>query len=145
MITKSRQKVTLIPRCLGHWIQCLHIDLLHHFDVVSGIDNLSSRRLQMRVQIPRTVNAGAYNSAKAILTDAGSKTAEKSHNKHGEKSSPIGHAQDLLAEARDEFRKQDVGETKVKSGMSEDHHKAILSAAEKMGLYTEGQNGVKCW
>jgi hypothetical protein len=76
-----------------------------------------------------------YNWAKNTLAKAGSKSAEKSHVKHtGGKGSPESHGQDLLREARDEFRKLDANEDNLKAGMTEAHHKAITDAAKKMGI-----------
>ena len=78
-----------------------------------------------------------YNGAKSTLVKAGSKSAEKSHDKHTQgKGSPEEHGKQLLRESRDEFRESDKGlpEEHKKSGMSHDHHAAIHKAAGEMRI-----------
>jgi len=76
-----------------------------------------------------------YNRARRILAQAGSDSAAKSHVKHtGGKGSPDGHGQDLLAEARDEFRGRDSGQPNLQSGMTHVHYTAIHQAAGAMGI-----------
>jgi hypothetical protein len=76
-----------------------------------------------------------YNQARDILIAAGSKTAEKSHPKHtGGKGSPVAHGQDLLREARDEFRQKDQGQPNLDSGMTRAHYDAIHAAARQMNI-----------
>lgn len=76
-----------------------------------------------------------YNTARSILASAGSDTAAKSHQKHtGGSGSPDGHGQQLLREARDEFRDQDVGGKNLRGGMTEAHYDAIHKAATTMGI-----------
>jgi hypothetical protein len=77
----------------------------------------------------------AYNRARAILIDAGSKTAEKSHPKHTQgKGSPLFHGQNLLQEARDEFRLSDAGGGNLRSGMTPVHYNAVHDAAREMRI-----------
>jgi hypothetical protein len=68
-----------------------------------------------------------YNTARAILVQAGSRSAGVSHIKHtGGKGSPESHGKDLLREAYNEFNA---------SGTITDNQKtAILRAAKKMDL-----------
>lgn len=81
------------------------------------------------------IKDSAYNKARDILIHAGSCSASKSHVKHTNGSnSPDDHGKDLLREARDEFRNMDKGKKDLKSEMTQDHHKAIKSAADAMGL-----------
>ena len=76
-----------------------------------------------------------YNSARAILINAGSQTANASHPKHTQGAgSPEGHGQDLLREARDEFRGVDAQKPNLVSGMIQEHHTAIHNAAKKMSI-----------
>ena len=82
-----------------------------------------------------TISDGDYNAARDLLVKAGSKSAEKSHRKHGNKNgSPMDHGKKLLQEARDEFRKLDYGQLALVSQMTNRHHKAIHDAARKMGV-----------
>jgi hypothetical protein len=84
---------------------------------------------------PMAISDDDYNWARATLARAGSKSAEKSHDKHTKgKGSPDSHGQDLLREARDEFRTTDTNENNLKAGMTAAHHKAITDAAKKMGI-----------
>lgn len=77
----------------------------------------------------------AYNQARAILINAGSHTANASHPKHtGGAGSPDSHGQDLLREARDEFRNNDQGQPNLRSGMTQAHYDAIHDAANEMGI-----------
>lgn len=76
-----------------------------------------------------------YNRARAILVQAGSKTAGKSHDKHTQgKGSPDSHGQDLLRGARDEFRGTDAGQPGLQAGMTTAHYNAIHNAAQQMGI-----------
>lgn len=82
------------------------------------------------------VKTGDYNEARKMLKDEGSKSAEKSHQKHGKKSFPAAHGQQLLREARDEFRKlaKDEDPKKLRSGMLKKHYDVVHNAAKKMGI-----------
>lgn len=76
-----------------------------------------------------------YNKARKTLIDAGSKSAEKSHEKHTQKNdSPIEHGVSLLQEARDEFRKIDSGKSNLISGMTSEHYDAVHKAARQMNI-----------
>ena len=76
-----------------------------------------------------------YNRARSILVDAGSATAAASHTKHTQgRGSPVGHGQQLLREARDEFRRSDRGYEDLRSSMTADHYAAVHSAARRMGI-----------
>lgn len=76
-----------------------------------------------------------YNRARAILVQAGSNTAGKSHDKHTQgKGSPDSHGQDLLREARDEFRGTDAGQPGLQAGMAVAHYNAVHNAAQQMGI-----------
>jgi hypothetical protein len=82
-----------------------------------------------------TISDSDYNAARSLLVTAGSDTARNSHVKHGTKGgSPMDHGKKLLQEARDEFRRQALGQKALKSGMIERHYKAIHDAARKMGV-----------
>ncbi len=82
-----------------------------------------------------TINDKDYNEARKILKKAGSKTADKAHDKHtkgiGSKEK-FGYA--LLDEAREEFRKMDKGQDKLVNGMTKAHDAAHKKAKKKMGL-----------
>ncbi len=82
------------------------------------------------------IKSGDYNDARKLLKDQGSKSADKSHQKHGKKTFPAAHGQQLLREARDEFRKmaKDEDPKKLRAGMLKKHHDAIHTAAKKMGI-----------
>lgn len=76
-----------------------------------------------------------YNTAKAILTQAGSNSAAASHNKHTQgKGSPLAHGRSLLAEARDEFRRLDAGQGNLQSDMTVAHYNAVHAAARQMNV-----------
>jgi hypothetical protein len=76
-----------------------------------------------------------YNTARTILINAGSQTANASHPKHtGGAGSPDGHGKSLLREARDEFRINDVGQANLQSEMTIAHYQAIHRAANQMGI-----------
>ena len=77
---------------------------------------------------------GKYNTAKAALTKAGSKSAAKSHTQHGAKECPDEYGKQMLREARDEFRKADKGQAELKSEMTQAHYDAIHTAAKTMGI-----------
>ena len=82
-----------------------------------------------------SISDGDYNAARDILAVAGSNSARKSHTKHtGGNGSPVGHGQDLLREARDEFRETDAGQAYLRAGMTQDHYAAIHKAARRMGI-----------
>ncbi|MEE1785909.1 hypothetical protein PUR71_23845 [Streptomyces sp. SP17BM10] len=85
---------------------------------------------------PSTVKAAAYNQARSILANAGSKTAAKSHPVHGKPDVPVSYGTSLLASARDEFRAADknLPPKDKKSDMSIAHYNAIHSAAKTMGI-----------
>lgn len=81
-----------------------------------------------------SISDDQYNRARAILIEAGSRTASSSHAKHTQgRGSPVGHGQQLLREARDEFREADR-QSGSHSGMTEAHYKAIHRAAQEMGI-----------
>ncbi len=66
-----------------------------------------------------------YNQAKAILVQAGSKSASKSHDKHtNKKGSPDKHGEDLLKEAQDEWG----------ANITPAQTQALAKARKKMGL-----------
>jgi hypothetical protein len=77
-----------------------------------------------------------YNRARGILVAAGSRTAAASHEKHTQGTgSPDGHGQQLLREARDEFRRVDANTAPdLNSGMTLAHYNAVHSAAATMGI-----------
>ena len=76
-----------------------------------------------------------YNAARNTLVLAGSATAGASHPKHTQGAgSPDSHGQDLLREARDEFRGMDAGQANLSSGMTLAHYNAIHNAAQRMGI-----------
>lgn len=78
-----------------------------------------------------------YNTAKAILTRAGSKSAAKTHSSHtGGKDRPDGHGQDLVDECTKEFQKMDKGGADLvkKVNMTQAHFDAINEAKRKLGL-----------
>ena len=82
-----------------------------------------------------SISDNDYNRARAILVQAGSASADKSHDKHTQgKGSPDSHGQDLLREARDEFRGTDAGQAGLQSGMTQGHYNAVHQAADKMGI-----------
>ena len=82
-----------------------------------------------------SISDGDYNRALEILVGAGSRTADVSHVKHTQgKGSPDGHGVALLAQARDDFRLMDNGQTPLEAGMTIAHHDAIKAAAKKMGI-----------
>lgn len=87
---------------------------------------------------PKTIKPAAYNQARSILADAGSKTAAKSHVIHGKDDVPVGYGTSLLAAARDEFRAGDknLPAKEKKADMSIAHYNAIHSAAKTMGIDT---------
>ena len=81
------------------------------------------------------ISDNSYNAARNILAQAGSHTAGASHPKHTQgKGSPDSHGQELLREARDEFRTADAKQPNLKSGMTEAHYNSIHKAAEEMGI-----------
>ncbi|WP_175411559.1 hypothetical protein [Streptomyces sp. TRM64462] len=84
----------------------------------------------------RTVRARDYNQARSILANAGSQSARKSHPVHDKPDVPVAQGQDLLREARDEFREMDAGlpDKQKKSRMSQEHYKAVHDAADTMGI-----------
>ncbi|MGH7122530.1 MAG: hypothetical protein ACREFP_26665 [Acetobacteraceae bacterium] len=76
-----------------------------------------------------------YNRARAILVQAGSKTASKSHDKHTQgKGSKDSDGQGLLREARDEFRGTDTGQPGLQAGMTAAHYGAVHGAAQQMSI-----------
>jgi hypothetical protein len=76
-----------------------------------------------------------YNKARNILVQAGSASASTSHPKHTQgNDSPDSHGQDLLREARDEFRGTDARQQNLQSGMTAAHYTAIHSAAQQMDI-----------
>ena len=76
-----------------------------------------------------------YNTARAILVAAGSRTAAKSHDKHTNGAgSPDSHGKDLLREARDDFRITDAGQANLQSRMTAAHYAAVHNAATQMGI-----------
>ncbi len=76
-----------------------------------------------------------YNTARSILVQAGSHSADASHVKHTRGAgSPDGHGQELLREARDEFRQTDANLPGLRSRMTQAHYDAIHNAAETMGI-----------
>ena len=82
-----------------------------------------------------SISDNDYNRARAILAQAGSNTASKSHDKHTQGAgSPDSHGQDLLREARDEFRGTDAGQGGLQSGMTQGHYNAVHQAAQRMGI-----------
>jgi hypothetical protein len=82
-----------------------------------------------------TIKQQDCNKAKATLVKAGSKTAEKSHQKHNAKEGiPDDHGVQLLQEARDEFRKADKTQPGLKAGMTVEHWTAVTAAAKAMGI-----------
>ncbi|MEV5240720.1 hypothetical protein AB0K89_16705 [Streptomyces cinnamoneus] len=85
---------------------------------------------------PNTIKPAAYNQARSILANAGSKTAAKSHPIHGKDDVPVSYGTSLLAAARDEFRQADrkLPAKDKKSDMSIPHYNAIHSAAKTMGI-----------
>jgi hypothetical protein len=81
------------------------------------------------------ISDNSYNAARSTLALAGSQTAAKSHPKHNTSGgSPDSQGQELLREARDEFRKDDAKHPNLKSGMTQAHYDAIHKAAEEMGI-----------
>lgn len=81
------------------------------------------------------IKDNAYNSAREILINAGSKSAEKSHVKHTNgKDSPDAHGHSLLNEALLEFRAADASSQNLIDGLTIDHKAALDKAAKKMGL-----------
>jgi hypothetical protein len=81
------------------------------------------------------ISDGAYNGARKVLVDAGSRTASKSHDKHTQgKGSPDDHGKKLLSEARDDFRSTDMRLPNQRSGMTMAHYDAIHKAAQLMGI-----------
>lgn len=81
-----------------------------------------------------TIKADDYNRARAILVQAGSNSASKSHPKHGVDTCPADHGVQLLREARDEFRGTDARQPNLQSGMTQAHYNAIHAAAAAMGI-----------
>ena len=76
-----------------------------------------------------------YNKARMILIDAGSQTAKASHPAHTRGAgSPAGHGQGLLREARNEFRRADVGQANLRSGLTPAHYNTIHNAANQMNI-----------
>jgi hypothetical protein len=115
-------------------------DIKVDIKVVGGLKVVARTRLNTKDYNERSCKMLAdhkYNAAKKTLVKAGSKSAEKSHDKHTQgKGSPQGHGEDLLRGSRDEFRESDkeLPEEQKKSGMSHDHHAAIHKAAGEMGI-----------
>ena len=58
--------------------------------------------LQLAAPLQFVIKPDVYNTQRAALAAAGSKTAEKSHPKHNTDAVPDGHAQSLVDEASDE-------------------------------------------
>ena len=82
-----------------------------------------------------SISDADYNRARAILVQAGSATASKSHDKHTQGSgSKDSDGQGLLREARDEFRGADAGQPGLQSGMTQAHYDAVHQAADRMGI-----------
>jgi hypothetical protein len=74
-----------------------------------------------------TISTHQYNTARNRLIAAGSKTAEKSHPKHGGDRFPDDHGIGLLREARDEFN--DLAEP-----MRSQKRAVVVVAAGDMGI-----------
>jgi hypothetical protein len=70
----------------------------------------------------------------AVLKGAGSKAAEKTHNKHNVDQVPDDHGKALLREVRDECRAQDRGKPGLKSDMLPAHYDAVHKAARETGI-----------
>jgi hypothetical protein len=76
-----------------------------------------------------------YNTARAMLARAGGLRAAQSHDRHtGGAGSPDAYGQQLLQEARDDFRGTDGGGAGLRSGMNAPHYAAVHRAANVMGL-----------
>ena len=82
-----------------------------------------------------SISDNDYNRARAILVQAGSKTASKSHDKHTQGAgSNDSDGQSLLREARDEFRGTDGAQPNLQAGMTQGHYDAVHQAAGRMGI-----------
>jgi hypothetical protein len=76
-----------------------------------------------------------YNTARTILINVGSQTANASRSKHTEDAgSPESYGMKLLHEARDEFKINDVRQANLQSEMTIAHFQAIHRAANQMGI-----------
>ena len=76
--------------------------------------------------MPR-ISDGDYNAARAMLINAGSRTAAASHPKHGNSGdSPEDHGRQLLREAADEFPRGSPQDMEVRV--------ATRAAAQRMNI-----------
>lgn len=81
------------------------------------------------------INDNNYNTARTTLINAGSNTANAGHPAHTHGAgSPDHYGQNMLSEARDEFRGLDIGSPNLISGMTQIHYNAIHIAANTMGI-----------
>lgn len=96
-------------------------------DISSNSLNINSTVIQ------RQISQNDYNTARNILINAGSATANAAHHLHNG-NVPDHYGVQLLQEARDEFRQMDAGGNNLQSGMTQAHHRAIHRAANEMGI-----------